>query len=34
MRETVYVDRVLDTGGGRIEFDGAVIQVGGRFLWE
>jgi len=30
----VHVDMILDTSAGRIEFDGEVIQEGGRFLWE
>ena len=30
----VHVDMILDTSDGRIEFDGEVIQEGGRFVWE
>ena len=30
----VHVDMILDTSAGRIEFDGEVIQEGGRFVWE
>ena len=30
----VHVDMILDTTAGRIEFDGAVIQEGGTFVWE
>jgi len=30
----VHVDMILDTSAGRIEFDGTVIQEGGRFVWE
>ena len=30
----VHVDMILDTTAGRIEFDGAVVQEGGTFVWE
>jgi len=30
----VHVDMILNTSAGRIEFDGDVIQEGGRFVWE
>ena len=30
----VHVDMILDTAEGRIEFDGEVVQEGGRFVWE
>ncbi|MFB6273583.1 MAG: aminopeptidase [Salinibacter sp.] len=30
----VHVDMILDTSTGRIEFDGEIIQEGGRFIWE
>jgi len=30
----VHVDMILDTSGGRIEFDGEVVQENGEFVWE
>ncbi|MFW5929927.1 MAG: aminopeptidase [Halobacteriota archaeon] len=30
----VHVDMIVDVSGGRLEFDGEVVQEDGRFVWE